>query len=249
MKKTIFQIKFAILFVTVFSLSLNATSLSQFTGNWKNVKSNSRGITKIILSQNRGLKIQVFGSCSPKDCDWGTQKAFAYGRSVSSNTKRETKVITATYKKGFSITQLILKLRRNRLTVETFTRFTDGTKRSNYTSINTFVRDIANLRTPILISPRNNTVFNNFPRKTTLRWKRVKGAVEYGVEIDCLGCCKAGKWCFDVNRKAWKSTKTRNRSFTFNYVGAQSGRWRVWAIAKDGRKSPKSRWRKFRYTR
>ena len=232
------------------SLSLSATTLNQFTGNWKNVKSNTRGITKVKLFKKQGqLRMQVFGSCSPRDCDWGTEKAFAYGKSVSSNTNRQTKSVTALFTKGFSQTFVTLKMRGRTLILESFTRFTDGSGRTNYNSINKFVRDRVKLRTPRVISPRNNAVFNHYPRKTVLKWKRVKGAIEYGVEVDCLNCCKSGKWCLDVTKKAWKNTKTKNTSLNFNYVGAQSGRWRVWAIDKNGNKSPKTKWRKFRYTK
>jgi hypothetical protein len=250
MKRTASAIKLSILLMIFLSLSLSATTLAQFTGNWKNVKHNTRAITKLKLYQQRnGLKIQVFGSCSPKECDWGRQKAFAYGNSVSTNTARKTKVIMATYRKDFSITQLVLKMRRNRLIVESFTRFIDHSGRANYSSINTFIKERrVKLKSPKIISPRNNALFHHFPRKTLLRWKRVKGAVEYGVEIDCLNCCKSGKWCLDVNREVWQKTKTKNTSFRFNYVGAQWGRWRVWAIDKNGKRGPKTKWRKFRYT-
>jgi hypothetical protein len=248
MKKLIFQMKVLFIFLLLFSLSLNALSLNHFIGSWKNTNTRTRGITKVVISKPRGvLKVQVFGSCTPKDCDWGTEKAFAYSSSVSSSVSRNTQAITVNYSKGFSETFLILKLRNHRLSVESFTRFKDRSKRSNYRQIATFVPD--KLGIPRQISPKNHAVFDHFPRKTTLRWSRVKGAVEYGVEIDCFHCCKSGKWCLDSDKKVWKTTKTKNRSYTFSYVGAQLGRWRVWAIDKNGKTSAKTPWRTFKYTR
>lgn len=44
-----------------------ATSLD---GTWKNKDTNTKGITRLIISGNQ-TKIQTYGSCSPKDCDWG----------------------------------------------------------------------------------------------------------------------------------------------------------------------------------
>jgi hypothetical protein len=37
--------------------------------------------------------------------------------------------------------------------------------------------------------------------------------------------------------------------YTFNFVGANPGRWRVSAIRADGAEGPKSPFRVFRYTR
>lgn len=36
-------------------------------------------------------------------------------------------------------------------------------------------------------------------------------------------------------------------AYEFNFVGAQPGRWRVWAIDAAGREGFKSRWRSFVY--
>ena len=41
-------------------------------GTYNNANKNTRDITKMIVSEN-GSKIQVFGKCSPKDCDWGVK--------------------------------------------------------------------------------------------------------------------------------------------------------------------------------
>jgi hypothetical protein len=38
-------------------------------------------------------------------------------------------------------------------------------------------------------------------------------------------------------------------SFEFDFIGAQPGRWRIWAIDKDGREGFKSPWRVFIYVR
>ena len=36
-------------------------------------------------------------------------------------------------------------------------------------------------------------------------------------------------------------------SYTFDFVGAQPGRWRVWAVDVNGQKGPKSDWWGFSY--
>jgi len=236
------------LFIFFLTLSAEATTLSSLDGNWKNISKSSRGITKMIISAHgKSADIRVFGSCRPKNCKWGKKKLYPYGKSVSSNVKKNLTVLTATYKKKSSEVFLVLKIVNKRLEVESFTRFTDKSKRSNYMSKYTFVRSY--IKTPKMISPRNNQVFKVYPRKTKLKWSKVKGAKSYVVEIDCINCCKKGKWCLDVKKKAWKQIKTKKTSYTFNYVGAQFGRWRVWAIDSYGKRSKKSGWRIFKYTK
>ncbi len=105
------------------------------------------------------------------------------------------------------------------------------------------------LPAPALLSPKNGARFNKFPRRTTLRWRPVKGASKYGVEIDCYNCCKAKRWCTDVNKIYKKADSLSGTTYTFNFAGAQPGRWRVWALDRKGRPGKKSAWQNFRYTR
>jgi hypothetical protein len=42
-------------------------------------------------------------------------------------------------------------------------------------------------------------------------------------------------------------TKLNSTSYEFGFAGAQPGRWRVWAVDKDGREGFKSPWRTFVY--
>ena len=38
-------------------------------------------------------------------------------------------------------------------------------------------------------------------------------------------------------------------SYTFEFVSAKPGRWRIWALGAEGHEGPKPRPREFRYTR
>ena len=81
-----------------------------------------------------------------------------------------------------------------------------------------------------------------------LQWSAVPGATTYTVEIDCYQCCATGKWCTDVG-KTWKLVANlRETNYTFDFVGAQPGRWRVWAVNAAGLESPKTGWWEFSYT-
>jgi eukaryotic-like serine/threonine-protein kinase len=106
----------------------------------------------------------------------------------------------------------------------------------------------ANFPPPQQLSPPNRSVFNNFPRTTTLKWAPVSGAASYAVELDCFQCCAANKWCTAVG-KTWQIvTGITTTQYTFDWVGAQPGRWRVWAVGPKGRNGRKTKWWRFRYT-
>ena len=111
-----------------------------------------------------------------------------------------------------------------------------------------------NLPAPATISPADNAVFDHFPRRTRLEWKPVAGAASYAVEVDyCPGRRRAEPDC--ANPQPLNLTVTNNppasgimaTSYEFYFVGAQPGRWRVWAVDHEGRAGFKSAWRKFTY--
>ncbi|MCS6842902.1 MAG: FecR domain-containing protein [Caldilineales bacterium] len=101
---------------------------------------------------------------------------------------------------------------------------------------------------PRQVSPADGSVLDNYPRTTTLVWEPVPEAYFYRVEIDVMHVCAVGRWCADVG-KTWRIESVYGTEYTFIFVGAQPGRWRVWAVSQDGREGPKSNWWTFTYTR
>jgi hypothetical protein len=93
--------------------------------------------------------------------------------------------------------------------------------------------------TPTQLAPADGSVFDHFPRETTLSWTSVPGAVSYSIETQFFG----GSWSSGASAGDIAST-----SYTFDFVGAQPGRWRVWATNAAGEDSPKSPWWTFEYT-
>lgn len=100
---------------------------------------------------------------------------------------------------------------------------------------------------PVQISPPDGSIFEHYPRTTTVTWAEVQGAYSYGVEVDCYHCCAVDEWCTDVGQTWIVTSEIYKTNYTFDYVGAQPGRWRVWAIYPDGTEGPKSGWWEFRY--
>jgi len=77
--------------------------------------------------------IQVFGACSPKDCDWGTRQLKAYSYFGGSAT-----LMKATYKPSFATKTLDIELHNDnqgkRLIIYSYTHFTDASGRKDYHS-------------------------------------------------------------------------------------------------------------------
>jgi len=110
-----------------------------------------------------------------------------------------------------------------------------------------------NLPAPVQLHPLENEVFDIYPRLTRLEWEAVEGAVSYSVEVDyCFGPGKGTKACIDaqpLNINNPSMSGIAGTVYDFHFVGAQWGRWRVWALDREGREGFKSSWRHFVYYR
>ncbi len=217
-----------------------AFSQQAFVGTWVNDDANTGGMTRLIIGmEGNTLTVHGYGKCHPSDCDWGKITA-----SYTGNPFR------AVYKQGFKTDTLTIKLvSKNALHVHSTNIFHDGTNRDYEADDYMHRKPSVAFRMPTLVSPANGTVFNKFPRKTKLVWMPVPTAKSYTVEIDCYHCCRANKWCTDVGKTHHLKRNLRTTSYTFRFVGAQPGRWRVWAVSADGRESEKTPWWEFEYTR
>ena len=108
----------------------DALDLDDLVGSWHNCDADTRSIVRIELKEKKGqLGIRVFGSCHPTPCDWGVEKATAYAESVADNDAIAFSVI---YDHGFAEKIVTGHLDGGTLIVEVYTRFKDGSGRSNY---------------------------------------------------------------------------------------------------------------------
>lgn len=64
--------------------------------------------------------------------------------------------------------------------------------------------------------------------------------VTYKVEVD---------WVIGSDTNTNYLYETKNTSIIHEHPGAQSGRWRVWAVSRNGKESPKSEWWLFTFER
>lgn len=113
-------------------------------------------------------------------------------------------------------------------------------------------QDGVHLPAPVQLSPADQAVFDHYPRQTKLQWSPVEGAVSYTVEVDhCAGGVRNRQGCINPQPLMLKTNPQPSRisatAYEFNFIGMQPGRWRVWAVDKDGREGFKSTWRRFIY--
>jgi hypothetical protein len=113
-----------------------------------------------------------------------------------------------------------------------------------------------NLPAPAQTAPAEGATFNHWPRRTRLEWVPVEGAVSYWVEVDyCSGRRRDAQSCpdpqplFNVMKFNPPTSGIKATAYEFDFVGAQPGRWRVWAVDREGREGFKSPWRLFKYLR
>ncbi|MDZ8055308.1 MAG: hypothetical protein RMX68_000265 [Aulosira sp. ZfuVER01] len=114
---------------------------ADFVGTWVNKDSNTRGVTRLVVTSAGGnkLNIQVFGKCHPTDCDWGTTSVTTYGLNVQDTNHTYA---TANYNKGFSNTLLTLDHAGSQIMLQSFTQFLDNSGRQNYYSRDYFQKSL-----------------------------------------------------------------------------------------------------------
>jgi len=123
------------------SVSQASCAAQPMTGNWVNINSSARDITRVnimftcndfIAIPSDGpppppppppFAIEMWGSCVPADCPWGRTSAMASPRAA-----RVTRLI-ASYNPGFARRSVTLSLSGDTLLVTVFTDFSDPARR------------------------------------------------------------------------------------------------------------------------
>ena len=145
MKKLVLSLAAIILALAASSVAF--AQIGQFEGNWENVDSNTSGVTKLNIKTlnlfgTNIVTLRAFGKCHPTDCDWGTVVATAYAPNVSSNLETTARALTASYNPGFATKLVVVRpLSGDRLQADIYTRFTDGSGRTNYNATYFFKRE------------------------------------------------------------------------------------------------------------
>jgi hypothetical protein len=130
-----------LVFFVSFSTQANA-QLSAFAGQWKNVDAGTDGLSKIeIVVDGVAVSTEAFGNCSPTDCPFGSTNALAYAPNVSDDIVLKASALTADYDFGFAQVRLVIhRMGRNRIRIETFSHFKDGSARTDVHTFDTMRR-------------------------------------------------------------------------------------------------------------
>lgn len=117
-------------------------AVNDFLGQWRNQNTSTNDVTRVTVTQSGGtLRVNVFGSCTPTDCDWGVVNATAFAATAAGNVNNDADVVLATYTQGFARKTVLLRLNGANIAYEVFTEFTDGSGRANYRTSGRLVRD------------------------------------------------------------------------------------------------------------
>jgi hypothetical protein len=107
-------------------------------GRWMNISTGTTGLAEIDI---HGLEIHLFGDCNPRPCDWGVAEARGYASSVRSS---EISALFFHRVTNFNEVEIAISLERDGLLrVETFTHFTDSSRRADYHMVDFFERERA----------------------------------------------------------------------------------------------------------
>jgi len=99
-----------------------------FAGNWANKDPDTRSITRLEIEQSGNrISVHAWGSCTPRDCDWGVEKG-----TVSGQTAR------LVWDQGFVVRTMQLTLQGNEIRERTVNKYNDS--RGTTTTGNLFVR-------------------------------------------------------------------------------------------------------------
>ncbi len=113
--------------VDFFGINLNAATVSEdptiFVGRWANEDLATRGITRVEIRQEVGdIAVHMWGSCSPRECDWGEETGFFL--------KDRPGVLTVIWNPEFKVSiQEFRILSDGRLEVVEHTHFIDDSSR------------------------------------------------------------------------------------------------------------------------
>jgi hypothetical protein len=102
-------------------------------GNWKNVDPTSRSLLRIVVDRT---SVRPYGSCGGSECDWGRIRTQSFASHVEDH---DTAALLATFDDRVARRVITVMLEADgRLRVQTFSHFTDGSKRADYVETDYF---------------------------------------------------------------------------------------------------------------
>lgn len=108
---------------------------SPFVGQWCNKDFNTRGITRVHITQvGNGLKVHMWGRCHPTECDWGE---------VTGTLDEGGRVIAVTWDQSFVVRTQKFQIKPDgALAVTTHSHYTDNSGRADRDETDLFVKGL-----------------------------------------------------------------------------------------------------------
>lgn len=122
------------------------TAADDLLGTWMNTDTNTRGMTKLVITKidNQKVGLRGYGKCSPSDCDWGA---------ITTSLSQPWTV--GIYQFGFKQTRISVRRTGDQLQVQTNDHYTDQSGRQDRSEQYTFTRTPdRTIRPQILTAPR-----------------------------------------------------------------------------------------------
>lgn len=115
------------------------TASAPFVGHWANADRATQGITRLEITRSGNTyRVHAWGKCLPRDCDWGSVTAAAFGSSVRSPNPV---VLKAVFSQSTSEQTLVLRQQGAQISAELLTQFraARAAGRANYAASYRFV--------------------------------------------------------------------------------------------------------------
>jgi hypothetical protein len=112
-------------YIVQIEVSSIGPGIDEFVGDWVNVDSNTRGMTRLIIEKvnDNTVSFQGFGQCQPTDCDWGII-----------NVPFTPPTPVGTYEFDYKQSRITLQLAGDQLLAEVFDDYTQADGRTDTTS-------------------------------------------------------------------------------------------------------------------
>ncbi len=221
-----------------------------FLGAWQSAAQPSR-LHRVRVQLAGGRLTMQVSDCASLGCDWGSTEARPFRSAYNAAATERPQLLQASFTAGSATREVLLFAEGSeRLRAELLETTGDGraARAVMFLEREKALLTTAALVAPKLLAPDPGSVFTHYPRAVALSWEAVPNAAGYRVELD-FGLPGQGVWHSEQSgRNDWVVTTT-TPGYSFDFTGAQPGRWRAWAVDTRGLAGAKSEWREFSFTK
>jgi len=113
--------------------SLEKNWNKDFNGIWVNEEDKTRGTTKCkIFYKNNSFVVQMWGACTPKDCDWG--------ENVTNKIIKETNKFELIWDQEFAESAITYEIIDGKLKLTNKRSYKDNSGREGFTIVEYFIK-------------------------------------------------------------------------------------------------------------